>query len=59
MNKIVWCSTGSSCRSQVFFFLLVRFFFGKNKVMTIALGKDKEAEYKENLHKIANVSVQV
>lgn len=27
--------------------------------MTIALGKDKEAEYKENLHKIANVSVQV
>ncbi|XP_068707110.1 mRNA turnover protein 4 homolog [Montipora foliosa] len=31
-----------------------RFFFGKNKVMTIALGKDKEAEYKENLHKIAN-----
>lgn len=26
--------------------------------MIIALGRDKEAEYKENLHKIANVSVQ-
>ena len=24
--------------------------------MIIALGRDKEAEYKENLHKIANVS---
>lgn len=31
-----------------------RFFFGKNKVMIIALGRDREAEYKENLHKIAN-----
>ena len=26
--------------------------------MIIALGRDKEAEYKENLHKITNVSVQ-
>lgn len=34
-----------------------RFFFGKNKVMTIALGREKEAEYRENLHKIASVSV--
>ena len=25
--------------------------------MTIALGREKEAEYKENLHKIASVSV--
>ncbi|XP_074608018.1 mRNA turnover protein 4 homolog [Acropora palmata] len=31
-----------------------RFFFGKNKVMMIALGKNKEAEYKDNLHKISN-----
>ncbi|CAH3149398.1 unnamed protein product [Porites lobata] len=31
-----------------------RFFFGKNKVMIIAIGRDREAEYKENLHKIAN-----
>lgn len=29
-----------------------RFFFGKNKVMAIALGKTKEDEYKDNLHKI-------
>jgi len=27
-----------------------RFFFGKNKVMMLALGKTKEDEYKENLH---------
>ena len=25
--------------------------------MIIALGRDREAEYKENLHKIANVSI--
>jgi len=30
-----------------------RFFFGKNKVMTIALGRTKEDEYKENLHKVS------
>eukprot|EP00794_Sanderia_malayensis_P011913 gene11913-13147_t len=29
-----------------------RFFFGKNKVMAFALGKTKENEYKENLHRI-------
>ena len=27
--------------------------------MTIALGREKEAEYRENLHKIANVSVNL
>jgi len=30
-----------------------RFFFGKNKVMSIALGKTQEDEYKENLHKVS------
>ncbi|CAB4021052.1 mRNA turnover 4 homolog [Paramuricea clavata] len=30
-----------------------RFFFGKNKVMMIALGKDKQEEYKENLSQIS------
>ena len=35
---------------------LFRFFFGKNKVMIIALGRGKEAEYRENLHRVANVS---
>lgn len=29
-----------------------RFFFGKNKVITLALGKQRESEYKENLHKV-------
>ena len=47
----------NSAKLACFHYSLVRFFFGKNNVMTIALGKDKEAEYKENLHKIANVSV--
>lgn len=30
-----------------------RFFFGKNKVMTIALGKGPTDEYKDNLHKLS------
>lgn len=30
-----------------------RFFFGKNKVMSIALGRTQEDEYKENLHKVS------
>ncbi|XP_028404967.1 mRNA turnover protein 4 homolog [Dendronephthya gigantea] len=30
-----------------------RFFFGKNKVMIVALGKDKQGEYKENLSKVS------
>lgn len=32
--------------------LLTRFFFGKNKVMMIALGKGETDEYKDNLHKV-------
>jgi len=31
-----------------------RFFFGKNRVMALGLGKNKENEYKENLHKLSN-----
>lgn len=31
-----------------------RFFFGKNKVMSIALGKTIETEYKDNLHKLSD-----
>ena len=31
------------------------FFFGKNKVMVIALGKTKEDEYRENLREISKV----
>ncbi|XP_054157791.1 mRNA turnover protein 4 homolog [Oppia nitens] len=31
-----------------------RFYFGKNKVMTISLGKTKETEYKHNLHKLSD-----
>lgn len=30
-----------------------RFFFGKNKVMMIALGKNPTDEYKDNLHKVS------
>ena len=30
-----------------------RFFFGKNKVMAIALGKSADDEYKDNLHTIS------
>ena len=33
-----------------------RFYFGKNKVMSIALGRTKEDEYKEKLHEISKVS---
>ena len=32
-----------------------RFFFGKNKVMAIALGLTPETEYKEGLHKVASL----
>ena len=35
-----------------------RFFFGKNKVMMIALGKDKQSEYKGNLSQISKVQNQ-
>ncbi|KPP64635.1 mRNA turnover protein 4-like, partial [Scleropages formosus] len=34
-----------------------RFFFGKNKVMMIALGKGPSDEYKDNLHKVAVLGV--
>ena len=33
--------------------LRFRFFFGKNKVMAIALGKSPESEMMDNLHKMA------
>ena len=29
-----------------------RFFFGKNKVMGVALGRTPEDEFRENLHKV-------
>lgn len=32
--------------------LLGRIFFGKNKVMMVALGREPSSEYKENLHKV-------
>ncbi|KAF7493764.1 mRNA turnover protein 4 -like protein [Sarcoptes scabiei] len=32
-----------------------RFFFGKNKVMIIGLGRTKTEEYKQNLHKLARI----
>ncbi|XP_048728182.1 mRNA turnover protein 4 homolog [Ostrea edulis] len=31
-----------------------RFYFGKNKVMSLALGRTQEDEYKDNLHKLSN-----
>jgi len=34
-----------------------RFFFGKNKVMTLALGRSKDNEYKDNLHEISKQMV--
>ena len=37
--------------------LACRFFFGKNKVMMIALGKDKQEEYKENISQISKVGI--
>lgn len=35
--------------------IYVRFFFGKNKVMQIALGKSEEGEVKENLAAVSEV----
>ena len=32
---------------------IYRFFFGKNKVMSLALGRTTEDEYKDNLHKLS------
>ena len=57
---IVWDDVGFQLILSgilLYFHSSCRFFFGKNKVMIIALGRDREAEYKENLHKIANVSI--
>ena len=36
---------------------MVRFFFGKNKVMAHALGKTEETEHRKNLHKISELLV--
>lgn len=35
--------------------LFHRFFFGKNKVMVVALGKGQTDEYKDNLHKVGEI----
>lgn len=35
--------------------LFHRFFFGKNKVMVVALGKGETDEYKDNLHKVRKI----
>ncbi len=32
-----------------------RFFLGKNKIMQVALGRNAEEEYQENMHKISEV----
>lgn len=37
--------------------LFHRFFFGKNKVMMVALGKGETDEYKDNLHKVGKIFV--
>jgi mRNA turnover protein 4 len=34
------------------FFFFCRFFFGKNKVMALGLGKTKETEAQDKLHKL-------
>ena len=31
-----------------------RFFFGKNKVMSLALGRTEEDEYRDGLHKLSS-----
>lgn len=43
--------SASGADSRHLFFLL-RIFFGKNKVMMVALGREPSSEYKENLHKV-------
>lgn len=44
---------GGSSRADIFLLLLLgRIFFGKNKVMMVALGREPSSEYKENLHKV-------
>lgn len=39
--------------SKLISFIFLRFFFGKNKVMSIGLGRTEAEEYKEGLHKLA------
>nr|XP_054756985.1 mRNA turnover protein 4 homolog [Lytechinus pictus] len=34
-----------------------RFFFGKNKVMMVALGKTPEEEYRDNLHRVSKLLI--
>lgn len=41
--------------ATIIYFLFCRFFFGKNKVMVIALGKGETDEYKDNLHKVVEI----
>lgn len=36
-----------------------RIFFGKNKVMMVALGREPSSEYRENLHKVRVVSCKL
>ena len=33
--------------------LSCRFFYGKNKVIAVALGKERESEYRDGLHMIS------
>ena len=42
---------------DIYFFLLNRFFYGKNTVMQLALGRTEADEYKDNLHKISKVLI--
>ncbi|NXC86890.1 MRT4 protein, partial [Cercotrichas coryphoeus] len=44
---------GMSSRADILLLLLGRIFFGKNKVMMVALGREPSSEYKENLHKVS------
>lgn len=32
---------------------MCRFFFGRNKIIALALGRIREEEYKDNLHKLS------
>ena len=36
-----------------------RFFFGKNRVMQLALGRTESDEYKTNLHYVSEVGVSI
>ena len=47
-NELLPCTYSKS--SQFCF----RFFFGKNKVMSLALGRTEADEYRENLHHICS-----